>query len=238
MILLLALLLAAAAPRAVHFEQTTSVIEAGRPAGPGIVSRVWVSGPRLRLEPGAIADGRALILRLDQGRGWRLDPQRKVAVVLDLETLRARAHMDSSAAADLMGAGGDAPVRAVSRPGLRTIAGRRCSVWRLSAATTTMEVCLAPSVPVGVEAFADLLHWSGADASLAPLLDRLRELRGFPLETRSRVTILGEPHETLSTVTKLVVGPVDSRLFAPPAGWSEEPDAADGEGEEPGSPER
>jgi hypothetical protein len=218
---------AASAPRSVHFVQTTSVLEAGRPAGPGIVSRVWVSGPRLRLEPGAVADGRALILRLDQGRGWRLDPERKVAVALDLESLRAQAHLDASAAADLMGAGEDASVRAVARSGVRTVAGRRCSVWRLSAATTTMEVCLAASVPVGMDAFADLLQWTGADASLGPLLDRLRELRGFPLETRSRVTILGEPHETLSTVTKVVVGPVDAALFAPPAGWRELGDDAD-----------
>jgi hypothetical protein len=133
--------------------------------------------------------------------------------------------MDSSTAADLMGAGADSRVRAVERPGSRTIAGRRCTVWRLRAGTTRMEVCLAASVPAGIDAFADLLHWSGADASLGPLLEKLRELRGFPLETRSRVTIVGEPHETLSTVTKVTVGAVAPGLFAPPPGWMEEPDA-------------
>jgi hypothetical protein len=221
----LALLLAATAS-GVQFQQSTVVIEGGR-VGPPAVSRVWVAGPHIRMEPGAVADGRALILRLDENRGWRLEPERKVAVVLDLDRLRARANMDSSTAADLMGAGADSRVRAVERPGPRTIAGRRCTVWRLSAGTTRMEVCLAASVPAGVDAFADLLHWSGADASLGPLLEKLRELRGFPMETRSRVTIVGEPHETLSTVTKVAVGAVDPGLFAPPPGWAEEPDAED-----------
>ena len=35
----------------VYFEQTTVVLAEGRPAGPGVVSRVWYAGRRMRLEP-------------------------------------------------------------------------------------------------------------------------------------------------------------------------------------------
>ena len=227
---LAAVFAAAPAGPSVHFEQTTVVSHGGAP-GPPLLSRVWMSGPHLRFEPAEAGGGQALILRLDEGRGWRLEPERRAAVRLDLPALRAGAHLDSSTAAELMGAGPGARIRAVAREGRRTIAGRRCTVWRLTAGPTRMEVCLAESVPVGLDAFADLLHWSGADDSYGAILDRLRELRGFPMETRSVVTIMGEPHETLATVTKVVVGPVDAGLFRPPAGWTEEDDVLSEEDE-------
>jgi hypothetical protein len=69
---------------------------------------------------------------------------------------------------------------------------------------------------VGIEAFTDFLEWSGASQSLAGLMDELRRLPGFPLQTRSRVTVLGEEHETVSTVTKVTVGPLAPALFERP----------------------
>src|SRR5689334_12653122 len=103
----LAALLALAAPAGpdIYFEQTTVVFEGGRPAGPGVVSRVWYAGRRLRMEPGGVVDGPALILRIDQGKAYRLEPATRRAVIVDLERLRARAQMDTALAGDLMGAG-------------------------------------------------------------------------------------------------------------------------------------
>src|SRR5689334_13774819 len=63
----------------VYFEQTTVVLKDGRASGPGVVSRVWYAGQRMRLEPGGATGGPALILRLDQGKAFRLDPERKRA---------------------------------------------------------------------------------------------------------------------------------------------------------------
>src|SRR5687768_11934341 len=89
--------LLAAAPVAagpdVYFEQTTVVLEGGRPVGPGVVSRVWYAGRRMRLEPGDAPEGPALILRLDQGKAFRVDPTGRRVTVVDLERLRARAQM-------------------------------------------------------------------------------------------------------------------------------------------------
>jgi hypothetical protein len=47
----------------------------------------------------------------------------------------------------------------------------------------------------------------------------VRELPGFPLETRTRVSVLGETQETVATVTKVQVGPQPAALFEVPAGW-------------------
>ena len=79
-----------------------------------------------------------------------------------------------------------------------------------------MELYLTRELPVGMETFADFLEWSGASESLGPLLKEIRALRGFPLQTRSRVTVLGEVHETVSTVTRVRVGPSAPALFEPP----------------------
>lgn len=222
----LALLAAAPVPAApdVYFEQTTVVFEDGRPAGPGVVSRVWYAGRRMRLEPGDTADGPALILRIDQGKAYRVDPRGKRAIVLDLDRLRARAQMDLSLAGDLMGAGEDARVRTSVLRGTKTIAGHVCRGFRISGPSAVLDLYVASDLPIGVSAFADFLEWSGATQSLAGFVEELRKLPGFPLETRSRVTVLGDVQETLSTVTRLKVGPAERRLFEPPPGYRLEAD--------------
>ena len=71
--------------------------------------------------------------------------------------------------------------------------------------------------------FADFLEWSGAAQALPGLVAAIRELPGFPLETRTRVSVLGESQETVSTVTKIRVGPQPPELFEVPPGWRVEP---------------
>src|SRR6266850_567328 len=145
-------------------------------------------------------------------------------VVLDLERLRARAQMDLSLAGDLMGAGEDARVRTTALRESKTIAGHVCRGFRISGASAVLDLYVATDLPIGVSAFADFLEWSGATQSLAGFVEELRKLPGFPLETRSRVTVLGDVQETLSTVTRLKVGPTERRLFEPPPGYRLEPE--------------
>ena len=219
--------LLAAPPAAVpdvYFEQSTVVLEDGRPSGPGVVSRVWYAGRRMRLEPGNTTDGPALILRIDQGKAYRVDPAAKRAIVVDLERLRARAQMDLSLAGDLMGAGEDARVRTSALRDTKTIAGHVCRGFRISGASATLDLYVASDLPIGISAFADFLEWSGATQSLAGFVEEMRKLPGFPLETRSRVTVLGDVQETVSTITRVKVGPAERRLFEPPPGYRLEPD--------------
>jgi hypothetical protein len=217
----------------VYFEQTTVVFKQGRAAGPGVVSRVWYAGRRMRMEAGGAPGGPALILRIDQGKAYRLDPAARRAVVVDLDALRARAQMDLSLAGDLMGTGEDARVRTSAPRETRTVAGHPCRDYRLTGASAVLEVCVATDLPVGISAFTDFLEWSGASQSMAGLVEELRKLPGFPLETRSRVTVLGEVQETLSTVTRVTVGPADRALFEPPAGYRLERDTEDPPAQEP-----
>ncbi len=215
--------LAAAPTPDVYFEQTTVVYAAGRPAGPGVVSRVWSAGRRLRLEPGGTVDGPALVLRLDEGKAYRIDPARKRVVVVDLAKLRARAQMDISLAGDLMGAGEEAGVRTAALREGKTIAGHVCRGFRITGSSAVLDLYVAPDLP-GISAFADFLEWSGASESMAGFVDELRKLPGFPLETHSRVTVLGEVQETLSTITRVTVAPAARRLFEPPSGYRVEAD--------------
>jgi uncharacterized protein DUF4412 len=213
----------AGAPHDVYFEQTTLVLTNGQAAGPGVTSRVWYAGQRMRLEPGGTG-GPALILRLDQGKAYRLDPARKRAAVVDLERLRARAQMDVSLAGDLMGAGEDARIRTTELREGKTIAGHACRAFRVSGPSTVMDLYVAPDLPIGISAFTDFLEWSGATQSLSGLVAALRTLPGFPLETRARVTVLGQVQETQSTVTRVEVAPADPHLFEPPEGYRLEAD--------------
>src|SRR5262249_18773786 len=121
---LAALLLAAAtAHPQVYFEQRTVVREGAESPGADVLSRVWYSGKRMRLEGGDVPGGPALLLRLDSGQAFRLDPDRKTARALDSTRLRARAQMDASVANDLMGTGeGNARTAALRTPG-KTVAG-------------------------------------------------------------------------------------------------------------------
>lgn len=201
---------------AVYFEQTTTVLHDGQAAGPGVVSRVWYAGQRMRME--AAPSGMALVLRLDEGRGFRIDPAARTVTAVDLESLRTRAHLDSAMAADLMGAGEAA--RTVRLRGTRTLAGHACRGYRITAGSTRMDVWMAEDVGVGVDTFTGFLEWSGASASLRPLLEALRELPGFPMQTRARVTILDDVQETLSTITAVRVGAPPAGTFDAPAGFT------------------
>jgi hypothetical protein len=203
------------------FEQTTVSTAAGATAGPGVVSRVYYSGRKIRLEAGGAAGGPAFLLRLDQGRAFRLDPDARRATELDVDRLRAQAQMDASTAGDLLGMGQEAPrPRPSALRGTRTIAGHPCRGYRVRAGTTVMDLWLAEDLPVGIETFAEFLEWTGARASLGGLLDALADLRGFPLETRTRVDVLGDVHETVSTVTRLTLKAPAAALFEVPPGYT------------------
>jgi hypothetical protein len=214
-------LLAAPVPdtQDVYFEQTTTTFTGGRADGPGVASRVYHSRGKMRMEPGGTVGGPALVLRLDTGRAFRLDAEEKVAVELDVERLRSRSQIDASVAGDLMGGADEGAARTRPLPTRIVVAGHSCHGYRITAPSLTMDVYLASDLPLGIDAFADFLAWSGADQSMAGVLAELRKLSGFPLETHSRVTVDGQPHETLSTVTKIQVGPQPAGLFEPPSGY-------------------
>jgi hypothetical protein len=203
----------------VYFEQTTVTSSGGRLSGPGVSVRVWCTGKKMRLESGGAKGGPAFILRLDESRAYRIEPARKVAVAVDVASLRARSQMDLSMAGDLMGAGEEGSARTTPLATARTIAGLPCRGFRIAAGPTVMDLCVTESTSLGVDVFADFLEWSGASQALAGILAEVRKLPGFPLETRSRVTVLGEVHETRSTVTKVEMGPQPATLFEPPADY-------------------
>jgi hypothetical protein len=223
-----ALLLAAAAAAApaparargpeLYYEQVTTSRAGGAAAGPGVHSRVWYAGRKVRMESGGVGRGTALILRLDRGAAWRLDPVERTAERIDLEDLRAQSKSDSALAGELMGAGEPDSVRTSQLPG-KTIAGYQCRGWRLKAGAAVVDVYTTTAVPVHLDAFADFLEWTGAAEALAGLWGEMRKLPGFPLETRAQVNVLGEVQETVSTVTRLQVAPVPASLFELPSGY-------------------
>lgn len=209
----------AAADAEVYYEQSTLVRTGGVAEGPGVVSRVWYAGKRMRLEAADVPGGPALILRLDLGKAWRLDPERKLATEVDAARLRSRSQMDAALAGDLMGGSEEGRVRTAPLRGTRTIAGHVCRGFRITGPSVVMDLYLAQDLGVGIEAFTDFIEWSGAGQSMAALLAEVRKLRGFPLQTRSRVTVLDRVHETVSTITKVRVGPHPRSLFEVPAGY-------------------
>jgi hypothetical protein len=118
-----------------------------------------------------------------------------------------------------MGGGEDGAVRTRALEGTRTVAGHVCRGYQLTGPSVQMVLWVAEDLPVGVEAFTDFLEWSGASRSMGGLLAQIRALPGFPLQTRTRVEVLGEIRETVSTVTTIDVGPQPRDLFEVPAGW-------------------
>lgn len=216
---LLALVLSAAPP-GLYFEQTTALAPGGTVApATGVRSRVWCSGGRMRLEAGGAAGGPALVLRLDEGRALRLDPETRTATELDAGRLRARSASDAAVAAGLMGGPGEERLRTTALPEERTIAGHACHGYRITGRSFAVETWVAPGVPARADVFADFLEWSGAAQALTGLVAALRALPGFPLETRMRVSVLGEVKETVSTVTLIRASAVAPELFEVPAGW-------------------
>ena len=202
----------------VYYEQVTVTSTGQAAPGPGVKSRVWHAGRKMRLQVGDAATGPALILRLDEGRAIRLDPARSTATLVDVERLRAQSRLDLAVAGDLLGASEDGALRTSSLPGMKKIASYSCRGVRISgpASAASLDLYLTTELPIGIETFTDFLEWSGASTSLGAVMDEVRRLRGFPLETRARVTIHGDPVVSVSTVTSVKVGPVAPALFEVP----------------------
>ena len=218
---LLVLLLAAPkglAPPGVYYEQLTQSIVGASPRGAPVSTRVYSTGRRMRLESGETKGGPALVLRLDENRAFRLDPVARTATLVDLMRLRAQSQMDVGVAGEALGATEEGAARTTPLPGPKIVAGRSCRGFRIASASASLDVYVA-EVGVGIEAFADFLEWSGARQSLGSLLDELRRLPGFPLETRVRAKVNGESVITVTTVTKIEMGPIAPALFEVPAGF-------------------
>jgi len=222
---LFSLLLLPGPVQGIQFEQTTVTYAGGRATGPGVSARVFWAGRRMRLEPGGDSGGPAFILRLDESKAYRIDPVQKIAVAVDVPRLRARSQMDLAMAGDLMGAG-DREARTTPLAATKVIAGLPCKGFRISAGSTVMDLYVTEAVPIGMDAFAEFLEWSGASQALGGIMDEMLKLPGFPLETRSRVTVLGEVHETRSIVTRIETGPQPAALFEPPPGYRIVPEDA------------
>jgi hypothetical protein len=207
----------------VYFEQETTARFNDQP-GRRVVSRVWHSGERMRVETGAPGETTVLILRLDTQQAFRLDPQARLAMPLDLAELRARSHLELATAGDLMGG---AEARSQPLEAGREIAGHRCRGVRIRSGNTVMDLYLTDELPVGIEVFTRLLEWSGAELALPGILAEVRPLSGFPMQTRTRVQIAGGTQETIATVTAVQAGPIPAEQFEPPADFEvvEEPRA-------------
>jgi hypothetical protein len=205
-----------------YFEQQVATTVDQRPSEPQIIARVWRQGSRMRLEQSVVGrqdKATVLIVRLDQGRAFRLDPAQRMAREIDLEAERARARSELGVAGGQLGV--KAPAARIRRS--RQIAGYACQGYRLQAATGAVDVWVSHAVPADMEAFSDFLEWLGAEEALATFLDSLRRLPGFPLEVRSRLDVSGRIVETRATVTRIRVGAVPESLFDVPPRYRVEP---------------
>jgi hypothetical protein len=178
----------------------------------------------MRLEAGDAPGGPALVLRLDEGRALRLDPGRRWR---SRSTRRGCARLAPGRLgrrlADGRRRGRDAP-RLRSRESARSPA-TPATGYRLKSRTASVDLWVAGDLPRGGSVFADFLEWWARRRRCRVLVAAIRELPGFPLETRARVSVLGETQETLSTVTKIRVGPQAESLFEVPSGWRVQPSA-------------
>jgi hypothetical protein len=212
-------LLAAASP-GFYYEQVTESAFGAESKGAVVRTRVYALGRRLRLESVDVKGGPALVLRLDEGRAFRLDPARKTATRLDLDRLRVQSHMDLSMAGEALGGADEGSVRTVPLPGSKVIAGHTCRGYRLSGSQASLDLYVSDlGAGLGIDTYTDFLEWSGASLALGPLLDEMRRLPGFPLEARLRAKVRGEEVTTVTTVTKISRGPLAPALFEVPSGY-------------------
>jgi hypothetical protein len=209
-----------APPPGLYYEQTTRTTSEGETRGPAVRTRVYSLGRWMRLESAETPAGTALVLRLDEGRAFRLDPARKTATLVDAFRLRAQSQLDLAVAGEALGASDEASVRSSALAGTRTLAGRSCRGYRVTAPQARLDLWVADLGPgLGVDTFVDFLEWSGASQSLGALLSALRRLPGFPLETSLRATMAGREVATTTTVTRITVGPLAPSLFEIPTGY-------------------
>jgi hypothetical protein len=213
-------LLAAPKGPGLYYEQVTETLQGGTARGAAVKTRVYSSGRRMRLESAEGQGGPALVLQLDAGQAYRLDPERRLAKRVDVARLREQSQLDLSAAGEALGAAVEGAVRTTALPGRKTVAGRACRSYRIAGPQATLDLYVADLGPsVGVDTFADFLEWSGATLALGSVIEELRKIPGFPLETRARARVHGQDVDVVTTVTKIEVAPQPAALFEVPEGY-------------------
>jgi len=201
----------------IYFEQRVETHVDGQPAGAVVEARVWFQGSKLRLEsgPAGAALHQALIVRLDQGTAFRLDSDKRTAQAIDIAAERERSRLEMGTAGDRIGA--QPRIARLRRE--RVIAGYRCTGHQLQTDAGVIEMWLSTAVPADFTTFSRLLEWLGAEEALAPYLEALRRLPGFPLETRVETVSGARRVQTRATVTRLRVEGLPQALFEVPAGY-------------------
>jgi Domain of unknown function (DUF4412) len=205
-------------PMSVFFEQTATTNVDGK-AGAPVRSRVFWRGQSVRMESGDLLQPEVLLLDLARNRAVRLDGKTKTAAVLDMAALRSHANLEFSMAGDAAGADDADRMRTVPIEGTRTIAGYVCEGHRIRGRSLSMDVWTSTAVPVPMSLFTDFLEWSGAAQSMGGLLPEIEKIGGFPMQTRSRLTVGSHTYETLATIVQIKTEPLAATLFETPAGY-------------------
>jgi hypothetical protein len=220
--LTVALLAAGPAPKAkptsVFFEQTATTTVDRKPGKP-VRSRVFWRGQNVRMESGDLLQPEVLLLDLARDRAIRLDAKTKTAAVLDAAALRSQANLEFAMAGDAAGADDSDRMRTVPLAGTRTVAGYVCEGHRIRGRNMSVDVWTSIAVPVPMSLFTEFLEWSGAAQSMGGLLPEIEKIGGFPLQTRSRLTVDGHTYESVATIIQIKTEPLAASLFEPPAGY-------------------
>jgi Domain of unknown function (DUF4412) len=111
--------------------------------------------------------------------------------------------------------------------GGRTIAGYSCENWIVTMGKMmTMEHCVSSEISVPPAMFDAMKRMMSSMAAAGPaakgmngMWDKFKEMKGFPLATKTTMNIMGRSDTTLKEATEVKKGPVPAAVFDIPAGY-------------------
>ena len=121
--------------------------------------------------------------------------------------------------------GGDADEFTVEALGKEVIAGRKCTVNKITVGKLEMEVATDPTlqIPLSAEAWAQYGKVRGmamgSMAAMKRLYEEMSKLKGVPLRTRSKFPVIGE---VVSEAVEVKEGSIPDSVFALPEGYKVE----------------
>lgn len=175
--------------------------------------KIWVTPDKMRVDQ-SLAGGITIIMRSDLGKIWVIHANRY------MERPLAELQKSAEAASKMLG-DANMQIDLKTTGNTRKIGEWNCQEYLLSVTggmPIALQIWVTPEVKIDSSLYAKMNEAMGANPMMSPILQRMREIPGYPIETVTKVAMGGQVMESTTTVKKISQKKIDPSVFELPTG--------------------
>jgi hypothetical protein len=196
-----------------YVEQAVETPSFGGQPPQKILVKTWISGDKARMEG---LGGMISILRGDQNKMLLITEATKAYTESDLDSPQGPV----GAAAAMMG---DVQVDVKPTGNTKKIGEWNCQEYLVTftgGMPMTMQMWVCPDVSIDSSLSSKMSGGMGANPAMAKMAEKLKAIKGYAIQTVTKMAMGAQVMETTMTVQKISQEKIDPALFEVPAGYT------------------